>query len=70
MDSYNIPPSMTKALLEKSMGDQYFGNPKNSDSIGLVDQLVLGIGVFSRLYNNEAASMLFGDPQTNQQQHE
>lgn len=62
--------STTKALLEKSMGDQYFGNPGNPDSIGLAEQLVLGNGVFSGLYNEEAASMLVGDPQTNQQHRE
>jgi len=63
--------STTKALLEKSIGDQYFGNPKNPDSIGLAEQLVLGTGVFAGLYNEEAAaSMLLGDPQTNQQQRE
>ena len=63
--------STTKALLEKSIRDQYFGNPKNPDSIGLAEQLVLGTGVFAGLYNEEeAASMLLGDPQTNQQQRE
>jgi hypothetical protein len=34
--------STTKALLEKSMGEQYFGNSKDPDSIGLAEQLILG----------------------------
>ena len=48
--------SVTKALLEASVADQFFGDPNNPDSIGLAEQLVRGVGVFSSLYERRAVS--------------
>ena len=45
-----------KAVLEASMAAQYFGDPDDDDSIGLTEQLILGTGVFSGLYNEEPIS--------------
>ena len=44
--------STTKAMIEASMGVKYFGDPNNMDSIGLAEQLVTGVGVFSSLYES------------------
>ena len=48
--------SASRATLEKSIGQQYFGVIGNDDSIGLSEQLVKGIGVFAGLYNLEDAT--------------
>lgn len=46
--------SSTKGTNEKSMGEKFFRNPADPDSIGLVgEQLLYGIGVFSGLYTKE-----------------
>ena len=42
--------SITKAMIEASIGLKYFGNPNDADSIGLAEQLVSGVGVFASLY--------------------
>jgi hypothetical protein len=42
----------TKAMLEASIGLQFFCDAKDPDSIGLAEQLVLGVGVFQSLYEN------------------
>ena len=34
------------------IGVQFFGNAKDPDSIGLAEQLVVGVGVFQLLYKN------------------
>ena len=44
--------SITKAMMEASMGLKYFGNPNDTDSIGLAEQLVSGVGVFASLYES------------------
>jgi hypothetical protein len=45
--------SSTKGTLEASLGEQFFGNPSDVDSIGLAEQLVKGVGVFAGLYTVE-----------------
>lgn len=45
--------SSTKGTVEKSMGELFFGNPPDPDSIGLGEQLIYGNGVFSGLYAKE-----------------
>jgi hypothetical protein len=45
--------SSTKGTIEKSMGEQFFGNPEDHDSIGLGEQLIYGNGIFSGLYTQE-----------------
>jgi hypothetical protein len=50
--SHQSGGSVTKAMLEASIGQQYFGDAKNHDSIGLAEQLVRGMGIFSSLYEN------------------
>jgi hypothetical protein len=42
--------SDTRAMLESSIGKQYFGDQRDPDSIGLAKQLVEGTGVFRSLY--------------------
>jgi hypothetical protein len=42
--------SASRATLEQSIGQQFFGVESDEDSIGLSEQLVKGIGVFSGLY--------------------
>jgi hypothetical protein len=44
--------SITKAMLEATIGLQFFGDATDPDSIGLAEQLVLGVGVFKLLYKN------------------
>ncbi|KAI2493281.1 hypothetical protein MHU86_21278 [Fragilaria crotonensis] len=39
--------------MENQMEEHYFGDPTDSDSIGLADQLVRGLGIFAGLYNEE-----------------
>ena len=48
--------SASKGTLEQSIGQQFFGVEGNEDSIGLSEQLVKGIGVFSGLYTLEDKS--------------
>jgi hypothetical protein len=50
-DVVNRGASMTKGALEQVMGDAFFGDPTDSDSIGLAEQVVKGIGVFRGLYS-------------------
>ncbi|KAI2495196.1 hypothetical protein MHU86_19335 [Fragilaria crotonensis] len=45
--------AMTSATMENQMEEHYFGDPTDSDSIGLADQLVRGLGIFAGLYNEE-----------------
>ena len=45
--------SSTRTVQEASMLSQYFGNPDDEDSIGLAEQLLLGTGLFSGLYDKE-----------------
>jgi hypothetical protein len=45
--------SSTRTVQEASMFSQYFGNPDDEDSIGLAEQLLLGTGLFSGLYDRE-----------------
>lgn len=44
--------SITKAMIEASIGLKYFGDPNDTDSIGLAEQLVSGVGVFASLYES------------------
>ncbi|KAI2508590.1 hypothetical protein MHU86_5882 [Fragilaria crotonensis] len=44
--------SITKAMIEASIGVKYFGDANDMDSIGLAEQLVTGVGVFSSLYES------------------
>ena len=44
--------SVTRAVLESSIGKRYFGDPRDPDSIGLAEELVEGTGVFSALYDS------------------
>ena len=53
--------SVTRAMLESSIGKQYFGDPRDPDSIGLAEQLVEGTGVFRSLYES-AGSLGFPSP--------
>jgi hypothetical protein len=46
------------------MGEQYFGNPEDPDSIGLAELLSRGSGVFVGLNNKETANMMVVDSQT------
>ena len=48
--------SASKGTLEQSIGQQFFGFEGNEDSIGLSEQLVKGIGVFSGLYTLDDAN--------------
>ena len=48
--------SASKGTLEQSIGQQFFGVEGDEDSIGLSEQLVKGIGVFSGLYTLEDAN--------------
>jgi hypothetical protein len=54
--------SLTKSILEASVALQFFGDPKNPDSIGLAEQLVKDVGVFSSLYEPSANLMLSPQP--------
>lgn len=45
--------STTKTGLEAKIGSLYFKNDNDEDSIGLAEQLILGTGVFSGLFNKE-----------------
>lgn len=56
--------SMTTVSMENSMEAQYFGDPTDSDSIGLADQLVKGVGIFAGLYSEELlqSSVTTSDP--------
>ncbi len=47
--------SATKTILEASIAEQYFGNSSDSDSIGLAEQLVGGMGIFSGLYHQSGS---------------
>lgn len=50
-ESFRKGTSSTKATMEKSLRDQYFGiSSKDDDFIGLAEQLVQGVGVFAGLY--------------------
>ena len=44
--------SVTKTMMEASIAELYFDNMSNSDSIGLAEQLVGGIGIFGGLTIN------------------
>jgi hypothetical protein len=44
-DIVNRGDSMTKGAQEQLLGEVFFGDPTNSDSIGLAEQVVKGIGV-------------------------
>ena len=48
--------SVTKTMMEASIAEQYFGNTSDSDSIGLAEQLVGGIGIFGGLYYQSGTS--------------
>ena len=50
--SHQSGGSVTKAMLEASIGQQYFGDAKNHDSIGLAEQFVRGMGIFGSLCEN------------------
>ena len=54
--------SVTRAMLESSIGKQYFGDPRDPDSIGLAEQLVEGTGVFSALLYDSGGSLGFASP--------
>ncbi|KAI2506296.1 hypothetical protein MHU86_8126 [Fragilaria crotonensis] len=54
--------SVTKSMLEASIAEQYFGNTSNSDSIGLAEQLVGGIGIFGGLYHQSGTSFEYLTP--------
>jgi hypothetical protein len=61
--------SSTKGTLEASLGEQFFGNPNDADSIGLAEQLVKGVGVFAGLYiieEPDTAPLLVTDVRANQ----
>lgn len=49
--------STTKHELERSISNQYFGNPDDLDSIGLGEQLVEGAGVFAGLFTVETTTV-------------
>jgi hypothetical protein len=48
-----IGESTTKTGLEARIGSLFFKDCNDEDSIGLAEQLVLGTGVFTGLYNKE-----------------
>jgi hypothetical protein len=54
---------MTKVTQERVLAEQYFGNPDDLDSVGIVQQLVEGVGIFENLYDTEEMIQ-----QTNSQQ--
>jgi hypothetical protein len=47
--------SVTNATLKQSVADQYFGDNKDPDSIGLAEQLVSGEGIFRSLYTQSSS---------------
>lgn len=49
-DVVNRGDSITKESQQDWMGDAYFGDPTDSDSIGFAEQVVKGIGIFGGLY--------------------
>ena len=55
--------AMTKVTQERVLAEQYFGNPDDPDSVGIVQQLVEGVGIFENLYDTEEMIQ-----QTNSQQ--
>jgi hypothetical protein len=56
--------SSTQAGLQAGTVSQYFGNPNDEDSIGLAEQLVIGAGLFSGLYNKEELVSTTSSPST------
>jgi hypothetical protein len=46
------------------MVSQYFVNPDDEDSVGLADQLLMGTGLFSGLYNKEELASTTTSPST------
>jgi hypothetical protein len=42
---------MTKGALEQVIGDTFFGDPTDSDSSGIAEQVVKGIGVLCGLFS-------------------
>ena len=49
-DIHRKGDSITHAMQHRMIGEKYFGNPSDPDSIGLAEQLVNGNGVFRGLY--------------------
>lgn len=45
--------AMTKITQERVLAEQYFGNPDDPDSVGIVQQLVDGTGIFENLFDTE-----------------
>ena len=41
--------AMTKVTQERVLAEQYFGNPDDPDSVGIVQQLVEGTGIFEKI---------------------
>ena len=48
--------AMARPTQEKRVGELYFGNPDDPDSVGLSHQLVGGTGLFAHMYDTEEIS--------------
>ncbi len=62
--------SVTKAILEARIVNQYFGDANDPGSIGLAEQLVRGLGIFRSLYEQSSGSLdSYSTPIRNCDQH-
>ena len=57
--------STTISDLQATMGRRFFGDPNDTDSMGLAEQLVAGIAQFAGLYTTTESGMMVTDENTN-----
>ncbi|KAI2510740.1 hypothetical protein MHU86_3688 [Fragilaria crotonensis] len=56
--------AMTKITQEKVLSERFFGNPDDSDSVGISQQLVEGTGLFEHMYDTEEIMQQTGSQRT------
>ena len=45
--------AMSQLMQQEALGNEYFGNPDDDDSVGLCEQLLQGVGIFAHLFERE-----------------
>jgi hypothetical protein len=45
--------AMSQLMQQEALGNEYFGNPDDDDSVGLCEQLLQGVGLFAHLFERE-----------------
>eukprot|EP00978_Attheya_sp_CCMP212_P019035 scaffold52827_cov55-Attheya_sp.AAC.2 len=54
---FGLGDSATKTTFQKLLYNKYHGNPKDVDSVGLAEQLVMGNSVFRGMYIEETTTV-------------